>query len=87
MKFHQDMYRRYPKKQDHGTRGSKKESLLHWGNYKKGVKQSIKENFRQAKHIFKVELNKISIQATDEEIERYLLKTQFRPQTLWYEFV
>jgi len=39
-----------------------------------------------AKHRFKIELNKISIEATDEEIERYILKTQYRPQEEWYEF-
>ena len=40
-----------------------------WGNCKKGMRQSMRENYRLAKHRFKIELNKISIEATDEEIK------------------
>jgi hypothetical protein len=46
----------------------------------------MRDNYRQAKHKFKSELNKLSIEASDEEVERYFLKTQYRPQEKWYEF-
>ena len=87
MTYTQIMYRRYPKRQDHGTRGSKSESLLQWGNFKKGLALSRREFFKAAKRKFKVELNKLSIDCTDEDIEKYLLKTQHRLQDLWFEFV
>lgn len=87
MTYHQVMYRNRPKKQDHGTRGIKGNSHSYgWGNYEKGMRMSYRYLYRQAKHRFKIELNKISIEATDEEIERYILKTQYRPQEEWYEF-
>ena len=80
------MYRLYPKKQDHATRGCKQESQMHWGNYKKGMALSIKTNYRKAKHRINQELKKISINATDEEIERFIIKSQYRYQEVWYEF-
>ena len=87
MTYHQVMYRNKPKKQDHGTRGWKWSChRMTWGNCKKGMRLSMRDNYRQAKHKFKSELNKLSIEATDEEIERYFLKTQYRPQEKWYEF-
>ena len=81
------MYRKYPKRQDHGTRGIKWSThRFGWGNVKKGMRLSIRENYRQAKHKVKVELNKISINASEEEVERFLLKIQYRPQSAWYDF-
>lgn len=82
------MYRAQPKKQDHGTRGIKWSSstTLDWGNVKKGMRMSYRWQYRQAKHKFKIELKKISIEASDEEIERYFLKTEFRPQATWWDF-
>lgn len=87
MTYHQGMYRQYPKKQDYGTRGWKWSChKMTWGNCVKGMRLSVRENYRQAKHRFKVELNKISIEASDEDVERYLLKTQYRPQAMWCDF-
>lgn len=86
MTFHQGMYRRYPKKQDHGTRGSKWESTLYWGNYKKGLKLSAKEYFRQYKHRVKQALKVITIECTDEKVEEFYLRSQHRIQDQWYEF-
>lgn len=80
------MYRRYPKKQDHGTRGSKWESTLYWGNYKKGLRLSAKEFFRQYKHRVKQALKVITIECTDEEVEEFYLRRQHRIQDQWYEF-
>lgn len=80
------MYRRYPKKQDHGTRGSKWESTPYWGNYKKGLRLSAKEYFRQYKHRVKQALKVITIECTDEEVEEFYLRSQHRIQDQWYEF-
>ena len=77
MTFHQGMYRRYPKKQDHGTRGGKRESLLHWGNMKKGVKIFAHEQLLRERSNNKIELNKLKFGYDDEDIEKYLLRTQF----------
>ena len=82
------MYRAQPKKQDHGTRGVKwsDSTWLSLGSIRKGMRMSYRWQYRQAKHKFKTELKKISIEASDEEIERYFLKTEFRPQAMWWDF-
>lgn len=81
------MYRRYPKKQDHGTRGIKWSGhTLNWGNAKKGMRLSYRWRYRQAKHKIKVELNKLDINCSDEDIERFEKEIEFYPQSVWYEF-
>lgn len=81
------MYRQYPKKQDHGTRGSKWESTLYWGNYKKGLKLSAKELYRRYKNRVKQALRELAnTHCTDEDIEVYYLRSQYRWQDFWYEF-
>ena len=67
------MKRNYPKKQDHGTRGMKWSThTFQWGNVRKGMCLSYRYNYRKAKHRFKVELKKISIECSDEEVEKGL---------------
>ena len=70
------MYRAQPKRQGHGTRGSKRESLLHWGNWKKGTKQFLKAAYREQKHNWKIELKKLTIDCDDADIEEYQTRTQ-----------
>lgn len=86
MTYHQVMYRAQPKRQDHGTRGSKRESLLHWGNCKKGMKQFLKAAYREQKHNWKIELKKLTIDCDDADIEEYQTRTQFKSVCKWYWF-
>ena len=77
MTFHQVMYRRYPKRQDHGSRGNKTESVRHWGYWKKGVKLFARDQRRRERGNNKIELNKLKLGYEDEDIEEYLRRTQF----------
>lgn len=87
MTFHQDMYRRYPKKtRPRNQRFKVGIDALLGGNYKKGLRLSAKEYFRQYKHRVKQALKVITIECTDEEIEEFYLRSQHRIQDQWNEF-
>lgn len=78
------MFRKHPKKQDHGTRGNAKENELHWGNIEKGVRLDTSEERNRKKNIARAELKKLCIDCTDEEIEEYERRSQFVPTLHWY---
>ena len=50
------------------------------------MKQFLKAAYREQKHNWKIELNKLGIDCTDEEIEEYETRTQFNSQCMWYWF-
>ena len=85
MTFHQVMYRRYPKKQDHGTKGygRRKYTYRRWYNrVVAAVRSDARKRWRTAN---RVELNKLYIDCADEDIERYILKS--RPSSVrgWFD--
>jgi hypothetical protein len=80
------MYKNKPNKQDHGTRGCTRRKRYTYRYYRRSVVGFHAEQRKQRRNLQKSELNKISIDCTDEEIERYLLKGLPSPRGDWYYF-
>lgn len=76
------MYRRFPKKHTRVYKPVRwryrdcKKMADHWNAKMRNIHRTIE----------KMELIKLSIDCSDEDIEKYLLKSQFVPRALWYEF-
>lgn len=80
------MYRKHPKRQDHGTRGTQINSGWGWGNIKRCIKCYHAEERKNFKKSHNVLFNKLNIDATEEEIEVLLKRTTFTPAGDWYWF-
>lgn len=67
------MYRAYPKKQDHGTRGQKKHFKRRndWRWFDSYYKARVAQGRKRFEKRVKAELNKLAIDCTDEDIERF----------------
>lgn len=86
MTLHQVMYRNRPNKQDHGTRGCTRRKAWTYRLYEREIISFHAEQRKQRRSLQRVELKKLSIDCTEEEIERYLLKGFPSPSGDWYWF-
>lgn len=82
----QGMYRKYPKKQDHGSRGNSKRKAWSYRLFKREVISFHAEQRKRKKRLQKVELNKLFIDCSEEEIEKYFLNGYPSPKGDWYFF-
>lgn len=80
------MFRIYPKKQDHGTRGQKRHDCWSYRYFEDCIKTEVALERKANSRLEKVELNKLKIDCTDEDIEEYEVKSQFIPRATWYWF-
>lgn len=73
------MYRKYPKRQDHGTRGQKThyKYIGVWRWFDSLEKRHIALEKKRFEHCVKSELKKLSIDCTDEEFENFEVRTLF----------
>ena len=85
MVYTQIMYRNRPNKQDHGTRGNgRRKGWSYSRYYYKAIKAGWSEQRKLNRRIQKVELNKLFIGCSDEDIERYLIRGNPAPVGDWY---
>lgn len=76
------MFRKYPKKHSREY----KPVCWRYRDCKKMADGWNAEMRNLHRTIEKMELKKLSIDCTDEDIEKYLQKSQFIPIAFWYEF-